>query len=81
MGMLSHTVNGAEIRRLRELRGMKPADLAKAAGISREFVYKIEQRRKQPGADTAGRIATALGVQLQDLLVTSTPATAPAGTR
>src|SRR5690606_35729334 len=32
--MLSHTVNGAEIRRLREERGITAAELAQAAGIT-----------------------------------------------
>lgn len=74
--MLSHTVNGAEIRRLRELRGMTVANLAQAAGISVHFVYSIEQGRKQPAVATAGRIAAALGAELKDLLVETAPAVA-----
>lgn len=74
--MLSHTVNGAEIRRLRELGGISAADLAKAAGFTVDFLYRVERGEKQPGGTSLSRIANRLGVPAENL---TTPATTPAG--
>lgn len=69
--MLSHTVNGAEIRRLRELGGISAADLAKAAGFTVDFLYRVERGEKQPGGTSLSRIANRLGVPAENL---TTPA-------
>lgn len=66
--MLSHTVSGGKIREVRELRGMSVAQLAEAAGITAGFLYKIENGNKEPGRQTAGAIARALGLRFEDIL-------------
>ena len=66
--MLRHTVSGDAIRRYRELRGMSPADLAEAVGISTDYVYKIENGKKQPSAPRTAQFAAALEVDITKLL-------------
>lgn len=69
--MLSHTVSGGKIREVRELRGMSVAQLAEAAGITAGFLYKIENGNKEPGRQTAGAIARALGLRFEDILLSA----------
>ncbi|MEV5710077.1 helix-turn-helix transcriptional regulator [Actinoallomurus sp. NPDC052274] len=66
--MLSHTVSGQEVRSLREARGKSVRQLAEEAGISADYLYKIERGAKNPSATATGRLAQALGVQPKKLL-------------
>lgn len=68
--MLSHTVNGAEIRRLREERGITAAELAQAAGITVDYLYRVERGERQPSGPRVRRIADLLEVQPRALLHT-----------
>lgn len=52
-------------RRLRELRmaaGLSQAQLARAAGVGRQYVYQLEAGRRAPSWDVVQRLAAALGV-------------------
>lgn len=46
---------------LREKRGLTKVALAKAAGITRQEIYNIEQGRNRPTMETALKISRALG--------------------
>ncbi|MEP3436129.1 MAG: helix-turn-helix domain-containing protein [Hoeflea sp.] len=59
----------SRIRTFRKYRGMTGTDLAKAAGISQPHLSEIETRRKAGSVDVLKRIATALRVDLDDLVV------------
>mgnify|MGYP001606275377 CR=1 FL=1 len=59
---------GRRLKKLREERGMSRADLAEAAGISREYVRLLEAGRYDPTVGTLQRLAKALGVKVTALL-------------
>ena len=51
------------LKEVRESVGMTVAELAEAAGVSRQYVYALEAgRRDNPSKDIRLRIATALDV-------------------
>lgn len=58
----------ATIRRLRGERGWRQRDLAEAAGLSIRTIETLEARGHRGRIVTYGRIATALGVTLAELL-------------
>jgi transcriptional regulator with XRE-family HTH domain len=59
----------ANLRALRESRGLNADQLSKLAGINRRGVRDIEEGRSQsPKLSTVAAIADALGVELGDLL-------------
>lgn len=52
--------------KLKELRGeLSIADLATAAGMTRQAVDLLERGERQPSLETAERLATALGKKLR----------------
>lgn len=55
------------VRVWREMRGMRAAELADAACISRSYLSAIEGGQKQGSVDVLKRLAQALGVGLEDL--------------
>jgi len=55
------------VRVFRDLRGMTQAALAERAGVHRVTVAEIETGRKQGSVETLRRLATALGITLDDL--------------
>lgn len=59
----------ANLRRHRSARGLSQQAVAEAAGLSRVGYRDVEAGNVSPRADTLQRIAVALGVRLQDLLV------------
>ena len=60
---------GERIRILRHLRNMTQSDLAKAAGVHQSRLSRIESDvTADPGVQTMGRIARALGVPLAALV-------------
>ncbi|HUP25067.1 MAG TPA: XRE family transcriptional regulator [Thermoanaerobaculia bacterium] len=60
---------GANLRRLRELRGLTQVRLAEEAGVSRASYRNIELGRSQPRVGTLQAIASALDVRLGELFV------------
>lgn len=60
---------GERLRRLRKDKGMTMDRLAQAAGISKSYVWELENRPAQrPSAQILHALATVLGVTVQDLL-------------
>lgn len=55
---------GANIRSLREKRGLKQIELAAIAGISNTFLSDIENERVNPSIKTLSKLATALGIDI-----------------
>ena len=53
---------GRRLRALREARGVSQATLAERAGLTREYVNKLEAGKYDPTLGTLGRLAKALGV-------------------
>ena len=63
-----HTL-GQRIRRLRNAAGLSQDALARAAGIERVTLARLEKGEQTPRYKTLGAIARALGVGVSDLLV------------
>lgn len=59
---------GITLRRMRTAKGMSQAALAERAGLSREYVNKIEAGRYDPPLSTINALAKALGVKAGRLL-------------
>jgi len=59
---------GAEIRSRRLARKWSFAKLAKAVGITKGYLWKVEKDRASPTAVTLARIAAALGTTTSTLL-------------
>lgn len=55
------------VRRYRLHRGYSQTELAKKAGISRQYLWKIETGEAQPGIVIAARLAALLAVPLSTL--------------
>jgi transcriptional regulator with XRE-family HTH domain len=64
---------GAQIRRLRNERGLTIAAVATAAGLSVGYVSRVETDKVSPSLDTLATIARTLGVPITWLLVDSVP--------
>jgi transcriptional regulator with XRE-family HTH domain len=56
------------LRKLRKAKKMSQAMLAERAGLSREYVNKIEAGRYDPPLSTISALAKALGVKVGRLL-------------
>jgi len=54
---------GRKLKALRERRGVSQAELAERAGLSREYVNKLEAGKYDPTLGTLGCLAKALGVK------------------
>src|SRR4051812_2325667 len=61
---------GKRVRRARTRLGMSQGDLADASGLSRVFVSNVERGEQEPGAQSAARLAEALGVSVGALFGT-----------
>lgn len=59
---------GSAVREFRELRGMKPDELANAIPISRSYLANIEAGRKRLQPVHAARIASVLGIRQISIL-------------
>ena len=60
---------GGNVKKYRELRGFSLSELAEKAGVSKAFLWEIEQgNSKRPGAEILFKIATGLNVTLADLM-------------
>ena len=62
------TPDGRHIRRLRQAAGRSPTEFAKATGVDRTVLYRIEQGSRGASRETLQKIADELGCQLTDLL-------------
>ena len=72
MEIIEAKMNGEPpIRVYRKYRGMTMVELAKAAGISQPHLSDIENGKKTGSVDVLKRIAVALKVDLDDLVVWS----------
>jgi len=58
---------GKNVRQYRVAAGWSQARLADKAGLSPEFISRIENGHRAPSVVTLGRVASALGVKLQRL--------------
>lgn len=61
------------VRTMRVARGWSQADLAEISGLSGPAISMLETGRREPRADTAKRIAQALGVSMTELLGGAAP--------
>jgi transcriptional regulator with XRE-family HTH domain len=59
---------GRAVRFERERRNWRQEDLAKAAGLDRSYVGRIERGDVDPGLSTQEKIASALEITLGELL-------------
>jgi transcriptional regulator with XRE-family HTH domain len=64
----------ARLRQLREQAGLTQGQLAERAGLHLSTITRFEQGLRRPGLDTAGALASALGLKVDDLLVQETDA-------
>ena len=69
MAMRGRHTLGQRIRRLRNAAGLSQDALARAAGIGRVTLVRLEKGEQTPRFKTLGAIANALGVDVSDLLV------------
>lgn len=58
---------GRRIRRLRLLSDLTATEIAKDAGITRRYLYALEQGQYSPSVGVQIRVATALGVQPNEI--------------
>lgn len=63
------TETDSRIRTYRKYRGLTISELAEAAGISQPYLSEIESGKKTGAVDVLKRIATALKVDLDDLVM------------
>src|SRR5947209_10818729 len=61
------------LKELRQARGLAQAALATRAGLSEFTVLRLEQGRFQPHVLTLHKLATALGLELEQLLPPEQP--------
>ncbi len=61
-------VDGKRVKALREMRVMERRELAEKSGISYSTLYQIESDRRMARAQTAKRLADALGVPPEELI-------------
>ena len=59
---------GPRVRALREARGWKLEACARRLGISVSYLSQIEAGRREGTVDTLRKLATALGVAIDDLV-------------
>jgi transcriptional regulator with XRE-family HTH domain len=60
---------GSTLRRIRVQKALSQERLAELTGLSTNFVGEMERGLKAPGLAVIVRLARALGVSVQDLLV------------
>ncbi len=66
--MSPHGRLSMKIKRLRREKKWSQATLAKAAGVSREYLARLELGHHDPSLTTLQRLARALGVKVTELL-------------
>lgn len=58
----------ANLRRMREQRGLSQEELAERAGLHRTYLSMVERLLRNPTLDVLEKIADALGVEPVDML-------------
>lgn len=65
-------LNGLKVRELRDIKGYTTLDIANLTQISKSYIQELERGTKQnPAFNKVVLIAKALGVKIDDLLVTT----------
>lgn len=59
---------GQRLRALREAAGLSQEELAERADLHWTYISGIERGRRNPGLNTLGRLARALGLSIEGLL-------------
>jgi transcriptional regulator with XRE-family HTH domain len=59
---------GMKLKKAREAKGLSQSDLAKKAGVSRAYVFRLEAGGSDPTVGVLQRLAKALGVPVTALL-------------
>jgi transcriptional regulator with XRE-family HTH domain len=59
---------GRRVQQLREARGFKAADFARAAGVTQQYLWRVEQGQQNLNLRSISRLAIALDVQMTALL-------------
>lgn len=59
---------GTRLKRLRAERAMSQADVAKASGLSREYIARLELGQQDPTLGTMRKLAKALKVKVAELV-------------
>ena len=72
---------GKKVRHYREAQQMGLTELARMAGISRSYLYQIENGESSPTVGVVKSLATALGATLSDLVDEHQPPTVPESLR
>ena len=67
------------LRAAREKAGLRPVDLARAAGLTRQSVGHLEQGIRQPSWQTVQQLVAALGCRFEDLACDPPPGPKQAG--
>src|SRR5438270_11179110 len=70
---MAQETQGERVRRARDERGMKQGYVAKTAGITQAHLSRIENDESGVTDHTLKRIATAIGVPFEDLVVRKDP--------
>lgn len=65
---MTTTQMGRRLKQLREARDLSRQELAERAGISREYMRRLEAGHQDPTIGTLQRLAKALGVKVTRLL-------------
>ena len=60
--MKHYTLDGSALAALREAAGLSQVQLAAAIGVGQDMLSRYESGARQPSAETAHKIAEALGV-------------------
>src|SRR5437868_6439353 len=59
---------GSRIQYLRERKGWTLSDLSRQSGVSRSYLYQLEQGGSAPTQETIQKLADAFGVLVSELL-------------
>jgi transcriptional regulator with XRE-family HTH domain len=59
---------GRRVQQLREARGLKAADFARAAGVTQQYLWRVEQGQQNLNLRSISRLAIALDLQMTALL-------------
>jgi putative transcriptional regulator len=64
---------GRTVERLRKAHGCSQEDLARLVGIRRTYLSRVENGHVMPGPRIVSKIAQALGIEMDELLVRESP--------
>ena len=59
---------GKRVLHVRNLKGLTQVELGRRSGLATSYVSRIENERVRPTMTTLGRVATALGVSISELI-------------